>query len=126
MLLPVCSECHVGIMLKPLPPASGDFDEEGKLESFCTSCGYGYPRFTGCDSGQKLIISRRDVKRLIDKIFTRLGLPYSEKQAVQHKIFDSCKSREHIIDFLSSELGEDADFLNAEIAGLVVKFSSNR
>lgn len=126
ILKPVCTHCSSGAMLKPSPPVSGDFDTDGRLEHFCSSCGAGYLHITIGAAVSKAYISKTDIRKLVDKVFTRLQLAYSEKSEVEERIFRECATRQNIIDLLSLELGENTAFLNTEIAGLIVSFSSNR
>jgi len=39
-----CSECHQGVMEKPYPPHSYDYNEEGYVPPYCNNCGYGYKK----------------------------------------------------------------------------------
>jgi len=41
-----CNECHEGMMEKPFPLHSYDFDSDGKPIFSCNECGYGYPDYT--------------------------------------------------------------------------------
>lgn len=118
----VCTECSSGAMLRPCPSTSGDFDTDGHLERFCTQCGAGFLQITVRGSAQKIYISKTDIRKLVDKVFTRLQLAYSEKSELEERIFKQCATRRSIVDLLSAELGEDAAFLNTEIAGLIVNF----
>lgn len=118
----ICITCQKGQMIKPEQPRSSDYNKEGYLESFCINCGSGFIYSTTSIDINKFFISKRNIKKLIDIIFTRQGLPYIEKTDVENKIFTSCKTREEIINFLKHEYKEDTVFIDAQLQGKYVNF----
>ncbi len=111
-------------MLKPEMPVSGDYNQEGKLEDFCTTCGCGFIQNT---TGRQInidvfFISKRNIKILIDKIFTRQNLPYNQKTEVENHIFLECKTRDDIVTRLSKDFNESQTFLEKELQGRYTNF----
>lgn len=72
-----CLECHLGLMKHPDPPRSGDWDEEGFLDFFCTECGISYPKIIIMASGLKTKqYSNRFVKKIL-KIVCNRGITFN-------------------------------------------------
>lgn len=118
----ICQICDQGKMLVPEKPVSGDYDVEGFLECFCTNCGSGFIKSIIINDNVKFYISKRDIKSLVDKVFTRKHIPYNEKTNIENKIVVECKTRSQIMDLLIKDFNEDRDFLDKEIIGKYVSF----
>jgi len=104
-----CVECHNGLMQIAENPPSGDYDENGILEPFCNDCGSGFRHFL--NGIPFFSISKRKIRLVVDKVFTRNGLLYNNKKEVEDKIFETCRTRVEIIAILHEDCGEDIDFL---------------
>lgn len=118
----ICQTCYQGKMFKPEHPTTGDFTAEGYLESFCTICGAGFIQTIIKFDINKFYISKRNIKRLLDKVFTRQGIPYSDKNQVMEQITVVCKTRDQIIGFFKESFDEDEVFINNELVGKYVNF----
>jgi len=114
-----CEECFIGIMEQSNPPDSGDWNEDGFLEFFCNICGYGYKQFNmlfGPYSQNKSNgLSKRKIRKVVDKVFTRQNLPYNEKTTTENEIFDSCFTNNDVIFFLYNVFNEDLVFLKNQL-----------
>ncbi|MEF8880020.1 MAG: hypothetical protein V5A64_06495 [Candidatus Thermoplasmatota archaeon] len=123
----VCNNCKQGFMKSANPAPSGDFTRDGYVEPFCTMCGHGYIKQLNYivnepDKYNKDIISKRNIKELVDKIFTRKGLPYNQKNEYENFIFQNCRSKEEIIDYLSDKFSENPNFIHRNLPGDIVSF----
>lgn len=118
----ICQTCYQGKMLKPDQPISGDYTPEGYLEDFCTTCGAGFIQTTAGCNIDSFYISKRNVKKLLDKVFTRQGLPYNEKTVFMTQIVTVCKTRDQLIGFFKESFDEDEFFINSELVGKYVGF----
>lgn len=119
-LIHTCLACN-GLMIKPEKPILGDYNEDGFLECFCNTCGCGFIHIYGTKH-ITFYISKREIKRVIDKIFTIHNLDYRNKKDIQQKIFNTCKTKEQIINILSDTYNENKNKLNIEIKGFFLTF----
>lgn len=123
----VCDTCKQGFMKCANPAPSGDFTQDGYIEPFCTMCGHGYIKQSSYSLNDnnipyRSIISKRSVKALVDKIFTRQGLHYKQKTEYENFIFQNCRSKEEIISYLSENFSENPSFIHRNLSGDVVSF----
>jgi len=100
-------------MVIPIIPKSGDYNTDGVLEAFCTNCGKGYIQIDSLISR----ISKRNIKTLLDKIFTRNGLRYNKKIDVEKEILSDVRDRKSIVNFLSAAFDEDRNFIESNLTG---------
>lgn len=68
----LCKKCKR--RLEKNPCISGDYDEEGRLLSFCPICGEGHPALS---TGLVVFISYRKLKTLSSRIASIYGLPFT-------------------------------------------------
>jgi len=117
-----CVLC-LGDMALSDPPVSGDFNEQGVQEPFCSECGTGFEH--EIMENEKAVqstfvntISNKRFSDLIHKLYTRSGkkyLNYSEKQEEIQDIRQNCDSRRELIDFLVEKYNENTDFIESQI-----------
>lgn len=108
----ICDNCEDGVMEKPYPPASGDFNEDGILEHFCNECGYGFPReVNSIEIEIHAIFSQRKLKKILHRLFTEHEFPYYRKKQVKNEINQNCKDVDDVVTFLDELFDEDTDFL---------------
>ena len=116
LLLRVCPFCATGLMNKPEFPVTGDFDNEGKVESFCDICGKGYLKFeAGCYNK----ISKADIDKLLERIFHKLGIALSTKREHKVSIFTKAVSRFDVIDYCVDNFGADPSYVEEHLRGQV-------
>ena len=72
----LCEDCKR--RLHKNPANSGDYDEEGRLLSFCPVCGNGYPALGTGIFVVNITISRRKLKNLSAKTAMKYSLPFKE------------------------------------------------
>jgi len=121
-LIPLCPICHKGKMLKTLVYVGGDYNKDGFIEPFCNICGAGFIKIYINHNLRKIYISKKDIKKTTDKIFTINNLPYENKKEVEEKIFTECKTKKQIIDLFIQKFDINKDFIEKEITGIYVNF----
>jgi len=118
-LTSVCLGCNDGLMERPFLPSGGDYDVEGKVEPFCTECGEGYKHvIVGfCQIMKKANLSKRNIRKAIDKVFTHKGLPYNEKNRVESLVFIKLgeMTEEHVVRVVVEECQEDESFIREQL-----------
>lgn len=116
-LTSVCLGCYDGLMTKLLVPDGGDYNDEGDVESFCNQCGEGYERFIVgfCQIMRKSNLSKRNIRRAIDKVFTHRGLPYNEKKRVEGIVFGTTITETNVVNVISTECQENKEFVRKQL-----------
>jgi len=121
-LITICRTCNIGKMKKSLIVICGDFTKDGFMESFCDECGAGFIMREPGKHFETFFISKRNIKNLVDKVFTIKGYPYPKKETAENIIFSHCKTRKEILDFFSDNLLKEKGFLKEELKGKYVNF----
>ena len=84
-----CFECHEGVMEKPVPLHSYDFDEDGRPMFSCNECGYGYPDYIPIPTKYVHKLSKHCFKDVLDKLCNAgKDLSYEFKQFLYHLLKD--------------------------------------
>lgn len=85
-----CNECHEGMMEKPYPLHSYDFDSDGKPIISCNNCGYGYKDYTPIPTKYVIKISNHSFKDILDEICNSgKDLSYEFKKILYHQLKDN-------------------------------------
>lgn len=85
-----CFECHEGVMEKPFPLHSYDFDEDGKSIFSCNECGYGYKDYTPIPTKYIIKISNGSLKDILTEICKAgKNLSYEFKKILYHQLKDN-------------------------------------
>lgn len=66
-----CIECNEGLMKKPFPIHSFDFNEEGRVPLYCTFCGCGFREEMIQSTGHVLVISNNFIKKVLKILCNR-------------------------------------------------------
>ena len=85
-----CFECHEGVMEKPVPLHSYDFDVDGKPIFSCSECGYGYREYTPISKKYVTKISNHSLKDILTEICNSgKDLGYEFKKILYHQLKDN-------------------------------------
>ena len=95
-------------MKMPKLPTGGDFNKDGYIDLFCDKCGCGFIQYIHLNGNR---FSKRKVKELVDKIFTRKHLPYNEKKEVLKELFQHCNTKALTVEFLAKKFDEEKHYL---------------
>ena len=112
-LTPVCNSCDEdGLMKAEDNPPTGDYNEDGVPEAFCSECSYGWTKYM---PGQFITFSKNKVKRTVHLIYARNHWKFSEKNALLKELFEKCHTYESTIKFLKEKTGESLSFLTEHL-----------